>query len=263
MGNGRERFTYRYYLEFICLLREAYTCITFQEGREIGRGRSTGLMILRHDVDMDLESAVRLSSLEKECGVNSTYFFMVSSQLYNVCNREGRRRVQEILNCGHCFGLHFDCAAYEDMSLQTLNAHVLRECQVLEDFFGRSIQAVSFHRPGPFEMNDIRLDRLPHAYEPLFRERFEYFSDSRGVWARGNPIASDAFTQGMNLHLCIHPIWWSEEPKDEVQCLVDFFSRNTARNDDYLGKTCQVWRREQERPAQATPGNRGRAWKDR
>ncbi len=77
---------------------------------------------MRHDIDMDLEAALRLSSLENDLGVYSTYFFMVRCPLYKV-----------------------------------------------------------------------------------FLEKFKYFSDSRGRWAYGHPIESEALPKRENLHILVHP----------------------------------------------------------
>ena len=241
MGNARERFTYRYYLEFICLLHEAYTCVTFQEGKKVGRERSTGLMILRHDVDMDLESAVRLSSLEKECGVNSTYFFMVSSPMYNVFSGIGSRYVKRILADGHHFGLHFDCSLYQGITSDNISHHVSKECQLLEQFFERPVEAVSFHRPGELEMSGVLLDRWPHTYERVFLEEFDYFSDSRARWIKGSPVESESFIKRKNLHILVHPVWWNTAPKNGRECLTTLIKQICERNGQYLSANCEVW----------------------
>jgi len=239
--NTREQFTYQYYCEFLCLLREAYTFITFQEGKKISGGRSTGLVILRHDVDMDLEAAVRLSSLEKERGVYSTYFFMVRTPLYNVFSGSGSEQVKRILADGQHFGLHFDCSLYQDITSDNISHYVSKECLLLEQFFERPVEAVSFHRPGKLEMSGVPLDGWPHSYERVFLEEFEYFSDSRAKWSKGNPLESEAFSEKKNLHILIHPVWWETLPKNGRECLDSVIQQIGDRSRQYISENCEVW----------------------
>lgn len=240
-GNGREKFTYEYYKHFVCRLREACRLTTFLEGKRIVDKSDEPLLILRHDIDMDLKAALRMSSIEKDLGIQSTYFFMLSCPLYNVFGSDGAEQVRQLLAGGHHFGLHFDCAVYEDICADNLGYYVSRECDLLERFFDQPIEAVSFHRPGSLELSGVQLEKLPNSYEMVFREKFQYFSDSRGEWGRGDPIDSEAFTNRKNFHLCIHPIWWTVEPKTPYECLVDLVRRIGDRSDRYLSENCQVW----------------------
>lgn len=206
MEKKRRQFTYDYYKEFVSRLQEAYSFTTFQEGKRVAEIERP-LVIMRHDIDMDLEAALRMSSLEKDLGIQSTYFFLVRCPLYNVFSGNGTDQVREILSAGHHFGLHFDCALYKDISADNLNYYVSKECQLLEQFFDHPVEAISFHRPGRLELSGVELERWPNSYERVFLEKFEYFSDSRGNWARGNPLESEAFSKRKNLHILAHPLW--------------------------------------------------------
>ena len=112
---ARDKFTYEYYTTLLRTLREAYRFVAFGEGKRIVGTAEVPLVILRHDIDMDLEAALRMSSIEKDLGIKSTYFFMVSSPLYNVFSSSGAQQVRQLLDAGHHFGLHFDCAVYQDI----------------------------------------------------------------------------------------------------------------------------------------------------
>jgi hypothetical protein len=239
--NARNKFTYHYYKEFIYRLREIYRFTTFKEGKRIVDESDSPLLILRHDIDMDLEPALRMAAMEKDLGICSTYFFMVGCPLYNVFSGSGAEQVRQILATGHYFGLHFDCALYGDISADNINHYVSTECHLLENFFQHPIEAVSFHRPGSLELGGVRLNKLPNSYEMVSREKFEYFADSRGNWARGNPLESEAFLAKKNLHICIHPIWWTEEPKAPFECLLNLVKRIGNRTEQYLSENCKVW----------------------
>ncbi len=239
--NESHFFTLSYYKEFISCLREAYHFTTFQEGKRIIGEVDRPLMIMRHDIDMNLEAASIISSLEKDLGIHSTYFFMARCPLYNLFSGSDTGQVKRILADGHHFGLHFDCALYENISTENLSYYILRECQLLEQFFDHPVEAISFHRPGHLELSGIELKNWPHTYEKVFLEKFNYFSDSRGIWAYGNPLGSEAFSKRENLHILVHPVWWTKSPTTPYECLVSLLQQISYRSEQYISKNCQVW----------------------
>jgi hypothetical protein len=198
-------------------------------------------LILRHEIDMDPESALRTASLENSLGVSATYFFRVRCPLYNVFSGLGAELVNGILSYGHHFGLHFDCSLYKDITVDSIDYCVGEECSLLERFFNRPVEAVSFHRPGALELSGLSLDRWPNSYEELFIKRFEDFSDLRGDWARGNPLDSEAFSTRRDLHILTHPVWWTETPLTPHDCLVRLVERLGSRAEEYISENCQVW----------------------
>lgn len=240
VDNRKAEFTYGYYKEFICSLREVYDFTTFREGKKVVK-TDRPLLLMRHDIDMDLEAAIRMSSIEKSLGIFSTYFFMVRCPLYNVFSSSGAELVKEILAAGHQLGLHFDCALYRDITVDKLNAYISKECELLERFFAHPVAAVSFHRPGRLELSGVELEKWPNTYEKVFLEKFKYFSDSRGIWKHGNPIESEAFYKRENLHILVHPIWWASEPMSPSKKLLVLVQEINRRSEQYLSENCQVW----------------------
>lgn len=235
----RKDFTLEYYKEFVCSLKRDYTFTTFQEGKE--NKSSSPQAIMRHDLDMDLAAGLRLSLIEKELGIHATYFFMLRCPLYNLFSIEGAEQVHQILQGGHHMGLHFDCSIYKDISADKLNYYVSKECVQLEQFFGYPVEAISFHRPGPLELSGVELAKWPHTYEKVFLDRFKYFSDSRGVWSYGNPLESEAFLKRENLHILVHPVWWTAAPTTPYDCLIGLVQQIDHRTEQYLSKNCQAW----------------------
>ncbi len=65
-----------------------------------------GDLYLRHDVDLDLEAALRMSELERELGVHATYFVMTTSVFYNLDSTVGREALTRLREDGHAVGLH-------------------------------------------------------------------------------------------------------------------------------------------------------------
>lgn len=240
LESSRQEFTYDYYREFVSRLHEVYQFVTFSEGKR-DQEMDSPLLIMRHDIDVDLEAAVRMSLLEKDLGIFSTYFFMLRCPLYNVFSHHGAELVKEILGAGHQLGLHFDCALYQDITFDKLNAYISRECELLERFFEHPVDAVSFHRPGHLELSGVELEKWPNSYERVFLEKFKYFSDSRGIWGHGNPIESEAFYKRENLHILTHPIWWTSAPMSPRKKLLILVQQINQRSEQYISENCQVW----------------------
>ena len=46
-------------------------------------------MLLRHDVDLSLDAALRMAELEHAAGASATYFLMTESVFYNLDSKEG------------------------------------------------------------------------------------------------------------------------------------------------------------------------------
>jgi len=150
------------------------------------------------------------------------------------------------LASGHHLGLHFDCASHQDISTDNINYYILRKCHLLEQFFGHPVEAISFHRPSQPELGRLEL-YYPHSCESVFLEKFKYFSDSRGNWSQGNPLESEAFLRRKNLHILVHPIWWTVTPMTPYERLVSFVEGIGHRTEQYMSQNYQVWKEDKVR----------------
>lgn len=88
--------------------------------------------IIRHDVDMDLQEAVKMAEIENEIGIRSTFFVLLTSEYYNLLSGKNTNSVKKILELGHEIGLHFDITAYEkDMPLSRLAVSISRRISMI------------------------------------------------------------------------------------------------------------------------------------
>jgi hypothetical protein len=238
-------FTYRDYLGMLQQLQDrGYRFAAFPETEAL-LARGARFVLMRHDVDLDLEKAVALAEREADFGISATYFFLLRTEHYNVFSRLGSQAVARILDLGHHLGLHFDCAAYEPgLGLDALAAACAREVRVLADWFGTMVSIVSIHRPNEIARSgDARLTApLPHTYMPLYTHQTHYLSDSRGAWRFGEPADSVAFQEGRPLHILTHPIWWHEEPIPAHDVLADLVARRTDALEASVARNCTVFR---------------------
>jgi hypothetical protein len=101
-------FTYTAYEKMLSLLKENNYEICNYENHQ----RSNCCVILRHDVDLSLEKALRFAELEFNKGVQSTYFILLSTSFYNLFHRKSNDIIKKIRSMGHEIGLHFDEVNY-------------------------------------------------------------------------------------------------------------------------------------------------------
>lgn len=178
-------------------------------------------VILRHDIDYSLEQAVKLARIEKELGVHSTYFVLLSSDFYNPASSSSYRYLHEILNLGHDIGLHFDETAYsyEHFGIEYF---IRKEARILSDLIDVNINSFSLHRPNHFSLEtEICIPGLINSYGEEFFHRFKYLSDSRRRWRE--PV-EEIIKNGEyeKLHILTHAFWYHDDDRNISETIVDF-----------------------------------------
>lgn len=151
------------------------------------RDPGAGDLLLRHDVDLSLEAAVRLAELEAELGVSATYFVMTESVFYNLASPEGEATVARLRELGHRVGLH---AVYPRAELDS-----------------RFDDVLAWHNPEP-EYMSVSVDGAANAMEPRFLVPGHYRSDSNQHWREGCPHEALARGDFEWLQLLTHPEIW-------------------------------------------------------
>jgi hypothetical protein len=175
-------FTLDHYRELLAAARAGgYRFASF----EAPPGR--GDLILRHDVDLSLDAALRMAQLEAEEGATATYFLMTESVFYNLASPEGVSALARLRELGHRVGLH---AVYPSFALDE-----------------RFDPVVAWHNPDPEYMTAP----VPGAVNVMQDGWFDpptYRSDSNQRWRFGCPheeLRAGAFPW---LQLLTHPEIW-------------------------------------------------------
>lgn len=181
-------------------------------------------VILRHDVDCDLEKAADFSDFEKGLQIRSVYMVLVSSDFYNIFSLKNRRLLQTIISNGHKIGLHFDETQYSYQNSEQLKEYVMQEKNMLESASGIRVNSVSMHRPSKkfLEMN-ILFDELINSYSDLFFKQFKYISDSRRNW-REDVISIINSGKYDKLQILTHPFWYHQNEEDARDTILRFLS---------------------------------------
>ena len=146
-----------------------------------------GDLLLRHDVDLSLDAAVRLAELEAAAGATATYFLMTESVFYNLASAEGRNVIERLRALGHRVGLH------------AVHPRAERD--------ERFEPVVAWHNPEPEYMREPIEGAVNVMQEGYFAPA-TYRSDSNRHWRSGCP--HDALREGAFpwLQLLTHPEIW-------------------------------------------------------
>lgn len=207
------KFTFKTYENLIHKIEEAgYTFTSYHTWKN-----AENPCILRHDIDMDLKRAAEFSDFEFQIlggGYHSTYFVLITSDLYNPFSKKNVSYLHRILNNGHEIGLHFDEKKYMDedtFDKDYLKICVKKEVSLLSEILGKEVTCISMHRPSrSFLDANIAFDGLVNSYSKVFFQQFKYLSDSRMNWREDvEQVVAEKKKQA--LHILTHPIWYEKE----------------------------------------------------
>ena len=149
-----------------------------------------GTVLLRHDVDLSLDAALRLARLEHERDATATYFLMTESVFYNLDSKHGREVLKELRDLGHSVGLH---AVYPRASR--------------DDRFDA---VVAWHNPDAEYVHDP-VSGFVNVMQPPWFTKGRYRSDSNQHWREGCPHEALARGDFEWLQLLVHPEIWVYE----------------------------------------------------
>lgn len=162
-----------------------------------------GDLLLRHDVDLSLDAALRLGELEAAEEAAATYFLMTESVFYNLASPEGVAAIERLRELGHRVGLH-----------------AVHPRAALDDRFD---PVVAWHNPDP-EYMSAPVEGAANVMEPRFFSPETYRSDSNARWRHGCPHADLAAGRFPWLQLLTHPEIWAypgETMRETMHAMLD------------------------------------------
>lgn len=223
-------FTYSAYIDLINLLKEKkYIFSNYNDYSEKNKS-----VIFRHDVDICLERAVKLAKIENNNNIKSTYFILLSTEIYNVFSKESDKMLKEILELGHEIGLHFDELKYDINNKKELENYVQYEKNILEKALGIKIKTVSMHIPSNWILeNDIQFKNIKNSYSKKFLKEFKYLSDSMMNWREDvvGIIEKETYDK---LHILTHPFWYTEKKSNIKELASVFIENGNLKRYDYM-----------------------------
>jgi len=233
--NELQNFTYDAYIKFLTLLKKKFRIIPFCEvPRE-----TDSFLILRHDVDASLESALKIARLENSLGIKSTYFVLFSHKFYNILEKDSLTTLREILKFGHEIGLHYDVETYESYG-RDLKETLRNEIKLLERFLNRKIFSIACHNVSLMTGKDPFRDITDYinAYDPELCENF--VSDSCRAWFLKDlsRLLDCNWKKGQ---LLTHPFLWADDVCERDAVLERLFQGIEEKNREYKLEWLKIW----------------------
>lgn len=199
-------------------------------------------IILRHDVDFDVEAAYKLALLEMECEIRSTFFFLTSCQTYNLFSAPNRLKLSKLAEMGFEIGLHFDPTLYGDIGIDQLNEYVEQEADRLSQITGDATNSVSLHNPSIHGQYPIFKD-YNNAYDSQMFSDDRYLSDSRMNFRGKDPYVFIEQAKDYPIQIVLHPLHYSEDGAGYpeifhkfVKRMVDDIDLRFRNNSTYLNQ---------------------------
>lgn len=223
-------FTMNAYVQLLELLKNKGYHFCFYE--ECDNYEKT--VILRHDIDFTIDKALEMAKIEKQLGVKSTYFVLLTTDFYNIFSKQSYEKLKEILSLGHDIGLHFDERRYDLKTMKDMEQHLEMESKIIEKLLNNKVKAVSMHRPSKLLLEkDIQFNHYINSYSSKYFKTMKYISDSRMNW-REDPIQVIESALYKHLHILTHPFWYSSKKETMENKLKDFLTQAIQDRYDFL-----------------------------
>jgi hypothetical protein len=228
-------------------IRHADEVVTVGVAASRGGELSSRTVVLRHDVDHDIENAVRFAELEKAAGVQSTYFVLPTAWYYRWESADGISRLtldalQRIASMGHEIGLHNDALGVAIETgrdpIEVLQAHLdelrghgfeikgtsahggiavrkaqLTNFEVFTERVGedaRTIEVTAGDTSRPLTYTPAPMNRFGLEYEAYSVPQQLYLSDTRGRWSEPPQWVASELERGRGpAQLLLHPDHWA------------------------------------------------------
>jgi hypothetical protein len=204
------------------------------------------VVFMRHNVDPSLNAAKTMAEVDKTCGINSTFYFMIRSNFYNLFSPEARRVIKDISNSGHQLGIHFVCDSNEGEEFYAfrLEAQIQNESSMASHYYGDTFRkTVSFHNP-PREVFGLKLVNFVNAYENTYFKEIKYLSESNQRWREGDLYWIISEGHYNKLQILTHPALWVFSGDSLTATMESFLTSEKVTGKDLSGKTvfCSEYR---------------------
>ena len=221
----RYKFSYDELEKFLIYAKKFAPIVPMKESAT----REGKYIILRHDVDLDICPSYEVSKIEKEIGVNATFFVLTTSYTYNIHSSKIRKLLIEMVGDGFEIGLHFNPSVYGDITLTELYEKVKFECQILENVIDEPIVSISLHSPSSSGEYPLFKGYINAYSKELFSDE-QYLSDSMKVDASLHPFrGKDPYefvrqAKKYPLQMVLHPEQFFENGGDYVDTIGRYMS---------------------------------------
>lgn len=224
-------FTYNHYEETLSEIQKSHRFSNFLNC-------SDNDVILRHDIDFSLESALRMAEIEHNLGIQSTFFILFQSEFYNPFSPSSISLIKKILKMGHFLGLHFDETITSEKNIDQLKI-IQNEITTMENHYDTLIKTVSAHNPSINKNTSLKLpENIVNVYSEQFIKNRKYLSDSVQNWREG--CFCKHFKMHKKMHILIHPIWWTKDGKHRTEIMKSLVDGELDNHKKQVTKTIEI-----------------------
>lgn len=164
-------------------------------------------VILRHDVEVSVNNALKLAEIDASLGISST-FFLLTSSVYNIFSPITAEQIRKIISLGHDIGLHYDSSSINNSNPVLFFKSLIN---IIESFFNIKIYSVSEHYPMR-NHSKLNFDGYLNAYDETFFNEYKYLSDSNQAYRE--PIITEQLNNFDRFQLLLHENCWSNDGHD-------------------------------------------------
>ena len=196
--------------------------------------------LIRHDIDADLDAALDIAKLEHDLNIQSTFFLMTQSPIYNLFSRSSFRILNQILEMGHEIGLHYDQTFSESIGNHS-SQNINNQADMISDFLSIEVRSFSNHQPtkSAFEENNYE-GKLISAYTNEKVKKLNYISDSNReidlaeLFKVINNVSTRTSERFFGIQLLIHPMWWIYEDDSTEEVWNEVILKNFRQAENQL-----------------------------
>lgn len=205
-------FTLKHYEHCIKLSKEKdYVFFRMHESEKANHCDKA--LMMRHDVDTQLDIALKMAEIESSLSVPSTFFIRLHSHAYSPMCIKDAKKIRRIASLGHEIGLHYEPDYYSLLG-KSFNDFVKLEIELLSAICELPIRSIAPHEPtrsGIKKIDDETAKLLgitTQAYDSIIMKKFKYISDSSCNWREGSWFYHINNELYKKLYVLTHPYWW-------------------------------------------------------
>ncbi|MHA1169823.1 MAG: hypothetical protein ACTSRU_18495 [Candidatus Hodarchaeales archaeon] len=201
---------YRDFLENAKLEKFAIHCFDDYTARQIDQDKVN--LFIRHDVDISLSRTLKMAAIEKELGVQSTYFFRLHAERYTF--EQAIPIIKKLADEGFGIGLHYETLSVAKGNKDTALEIFENEIQKLREI--APVSVVAAHGQKGYKNRDIweNVDKSALQISSAYDMKWDmYLSDAGGKRLRnkdGKHLLEKIHEAepGQIIQILIHPDWW-------------------------------------------------------
>ena len=234
--------TYEEYRRLLSVIKETGKLMDYQEA--LGHRE---YIILRHDIEFSIERALKMSYIESEMGIATTYFVQIRNDAYNAFSFKNIEILRNMHRRGHHIGRHYHIG--ETMVPECVAKEIAEQCDLLQYMTGIHIDRYSMHRPKketryfeteiPGKLNAYGACFFAYSEDvkPSDELNVKYISDAKHQWNYGTPD-DDTLYRLPRIQLLVHPDYWSDTAQGTRDNFSGLISEHSMEYIDTLDNEC-------------------------